>query len=119
MIEKIDLYPEKNSTFSNCVIANDFIFTSSIGESGNENFQDALKGCFITLKEELKASGATLDDIVKITLFLKKKEKREDIDKVFHKYFKQGYPSRSIIITDFLENNIMVKIDAIAYTNSK
>ena len=119
MIEKIDLYPEKNSTFSNCVIDNNFIFTSSIGESVKENFQDALKRCFVTLKEELKASGATLDDVVKITLFLKKKEKKEDLDKVFHKYFKQGYPSRSIIITDFLENNIMVKIDAIAYTNSK
>lgn len=119
MIEKIDLFPEKNSSLSNCVIANNFIFTSTIGEQDAGNFSEALKGSFIELKEELKAAGATFDDVVKITLYLKKKEDKCKINEIFNKYFKKGYPARTILVTDFLEENIQVKMDAIAYTGSE
>ena len=73
MSKKVDLYPDREYTFSSYVQAGDFIFTSHQGGVGGDVVSQ-LEAAFQSLKETLKAAGAGLDDVVKINLLLKDKE---------------------------------------------
>ena len=78
-IEFIDLNnPARNYTFSSAVKAGNFILTAHIGgfidENGNtiDDIEGQTKQCFETLKARLAAADASLNDVIKINVFLKK-----------------------------------------------
>jgi 2-iminobutanoate/2-iminopropanoate deaminase len=116
MIKKIDLEPKENYTFSSCVIAGDFIFTSHQGGALQSNHTEVqLKACFINLENTLKAANATLDDVVQINLLLKNMDEFQKIKDVFRQFFKNGFPARTSMTSEFPNDKILVQIDAIAY----
>ncbi len=127
--EFIDLSdPIRNYTFSSVVVAGNFIYTSHTGgfvdENGNiiEDIEGQTKRCFETLKSRLKAAGASLEDVIKINVLLKNTdlEKRQECFKkmreIYRSYFQKGkYPARSAWFTEFLDDECLIQIDAIAY----
>lgn len=115
MSKKVDLYPDREYTFSSYVVAGDFIFTSHQGGAHGEDIVSQLEASFQSLKETLKPEGATLDDVVQINMLLKNKDDFPRTKDVFHRVFKNGFPARTAIITDFVSPGILVQIDAIAY----
>lgn len=119
MSKKVDLYPDREYTFSSYVQAGDFIFTSHQGGSAGEDVADQLEAAFQSLRETLKTAGAGLDDVVKINLLLKNKEDFPLTKDVFRRVFKNSFPARTTIVTDFVSEGILVQIDAIAYVNKQ
>jgi len=115
MSKKVDLYPDREYTFSTYVQAGDFIFTSHQGGAGGADVVDQLEAAFQLLKDTLKAAGAGLDDVVKINLLLKNKEDFPFTKDVFRRVFKNSFPARTTVITDFVSEGILAQIDAIAY----
>lgn len=121
-IERIDLNdPEQNFTFSTCVIAGNFIFTSHqaglVDELGNklETIEAQTEQCFKNVERVLVTAGATLDDIVKITLYLRDIKDFTRMREVYRRQFKRGYPARMTATSDFIDDNCLVMLDVIAY----
>jgi 2-iminobutanoate/2-iminopropanoate deaminase len=121
-IERIDLNnPDCGFTFSSCVIAGDFVFTSHHGgydfEEGRwpEGIKAQTEQCVRNLEKTLEAAGVTLTDVVKTTVFLKKAEDFETMREVYRREFTDGYPARSGLITAFLDPECLVQMEAVAY----
>lgn len=119
MIQKLYLYPEPGETFSSCVIAGDFIFTSHQG--GGQSSDDVvvqLEATFRNLENALKAANATLNDVVQINLLLKNAADFQRAQEVFRKVFQNGFPARTTYVTEFVAPEVVVQIDAVAYKKS-
>lgn len=116
MIQKLHLHPDPKATFSSCVIAGDFIYTSHIG--GGQHSTDVvvqLEATFENLRQILQEAGATLDDVIQINLLLKNASDFRRAEEVFRKFFPSGFPARTTYVTGFLAPEITVQIDAVAY----
>ena len=121
-VKRIDLNnPDWGFTFSSCVIAGDFVFTSHHGGYDFEGSQwpgsieEQTEQCFRNLKRTLEAAGVTLDDVIKTTVFLKNARDFAKMREIYRRVFTDGYPARSGLITEFLDPECLIQIEAIAY----
>ena len=62
----------------------------------------------------LKASGSSLEKVVRCTVFLKNMGDFAAMNEVYGRYFKQQPPSRSTVEVARLPKDVLVEIDAIA-----
>ena len=117
-IKKVDL-DEQGWTYSSYVRSGDYIFTS-ICTGWGKTIEEHCENAILKLQNYLKDANATLDDVVKVTVTFKRGENFEALKTVFKKYFKNGYPARNtILVEEFLNKNILIQIDAIAYIPDK
>ena len=121
-IERIDLSdPEWGFTFSTCVIAGNFIYTAHqagmVNELGHklDTVEAQTEQCFKNLERVLVTAGATLDDIVKTTVYLRDIGDFSKMREVYHRQFKKGYPARMTATTDFIDDDCLVMIEVVAY----
>ena len=108
--------------FSPAVKAGDFIFVS-----GQGGFQDPKTGvaidgieaqtkqCMENMKKILESAGASLADVVKVTVFLGSLNDFEKMNMVYKKYFPTEQPSRATAITGLVVPNMLVEMDCVAY----
>jgi 2-iminobutanoate/2-iminopropanoate deaminase len=119
-VAKIDLNPEYGFTFSTCVVAGDFVYTSHLAgldEDGKwpESVEEQTEHCFRNLERALGAAGATLSDVVKMTVYLKNIEDFDKMRQVYRRQFTDGYPARMTATSEFIDPEILVMIEAVAY----
>jgi len=121
-IEIIDLNPkEYGFSFSSCVKAGNFIFTSHhaghLDDNGNtiEGVDAQTEWCLKKLERTLKAAGASFDDVVKTTVLLKDANDFKKMEEVYGRYFSGGFPARTTILSDFLDLNCLIQNDMVAY----
>lgn len=62
----------------------------------------------------LEAAGASLDDVVKTTVFLRNMDDFSAMNAVYAEFFKQAPPARSTIAVAGLPKNVAVEIETIA-----
>jgi reactive intermediate/imine deaminase len=71
---------------------------------------------FENIRTILAESGATLDDIIKITIFLADIRYRDAINKVRGETFKQPYPaSTQVAVAALVDPEWLVEIEAVAF----
>ena len=70
------------------------------------------------LKAVLEASGATLESVLKTTVFLKDMADFPKMNEVYARYFATNPPARSTVQAAKLPRDVSVEIDAIAATSS-
>lgn len=63
----------------------------------------------------LKAGGATLDHVVKSTIFLKSMNDFAAVNEVYGSYFKTNPPARSTVEVARLPKDVLVEIEVLAY----
>jgi 2-iminobutanoate/2-iminopropanoate deaminase len=61
----------------------------------------------------VKAAGATMDDIVKCTVYLKNIDDFRSYDEVYRTYFKKRFPARTTLEQPRFMDSRIVEIDAI------
>jgi 2-iminobutanoate/2-iminopropanoate deaminase len=66
------------------------------------------------IKAVLAASGSSLDDVVKTTVFLKNMSDFPTMNEVYGRYFGDFPPARSTVEAARLPRDVQVEIDAIA-----
>ncbi len=67
------------------------------------------------MKIALGAAGATLDDVVKVTVYLKDRNDRPRVNDVRKEYFKANKPASTLVeISRFAIEGMLVEIEAIA-----
>ena len=79
-----------------------------------ESVTDQATGALNNLKDVLASAGATLDDVVKATVFLKDMNDFAAVNQIYAQYFQAPFPSRSCVEVARLPKDMLVEIEAIA-----
>jgi 2-iminobutanoate/2-iminopropanoate deaminase len=69
----------------------------------------------VNLLEVLKAGGATAQNVVKTTIFLKSMEDFPKVNAVYGEFFGGTPPARSTVEVARLPKDVLVEIEAIAF----
>ncbi|MBT3363947.1 MAG: RidA family protein [Chloroflexi bacterium] len=107
--------------FSPAVRAGDYIFLSgSVGTKDDNGKQlttvpEQTAQCFENIKKTLAAAGASLDDLVKLTVFLCDAAEFGNMNTVYRQYMKQPYPARSTVIGGLAMPGMLLEIECVAY----
>jgi len=111
--------------FSPAIRAGDYIFVSGqigfVDAKGNEvkGIESQTRLCLENMKRVLAAASASLDDVVKVTVFLRNEEDFAKMNEIYQSYFSEDKPARSTVVAGLALPNMLIEIDCIAYQQSK
>lgn len=107
--------------YSQGIEGNNMIFTSGqlpvdleTGEVSTGNIERETRLCLEGVKAVLEAGGATLENIVKVTVFVTDIGDFSAINEVYAEYFTDHKPARSLVEVSKLPKGANIEIEAIA-----
>jgi reactive intermediate/imine deaminase len=83
------------------------------GELVSENFEGQVRQSFANMQAVIEAAGGTLDNIVKLTLFLTDLGKFSSANAIMAEIIPQPYPARSTIGVASLPKGAQFEVEAI------
>jgi 2-iminobutanoate/2-iminopropanoate deaminase len=115
--------PKPIGPYSQAVRSGNLVFLSGIipvdpatGEIIRGDVKKATEQVFKNASSILKAAGATLDDVVKVTVFMKDLAFFNEMNEVYSKWFKKPYPARTTVQVAALPRGADLEMDFIAET---
>ena len=122
MIKKVITIPgAPKLPFSPAIRAGDYIFVSGqvgfVDAKGKEvkGIEPQIRLCLENMKRVLEAAGASLDDVVKVTVFLRNEEDFSKMNEIYQGYFPKDKPARSTVVAGLVLPNMLIEMDCIAY----
>lgn len=113
--------PEAIGPYSQAVRTENFLFTSGqipinpeTGEILEGDTEKQTEQVLKNLKAVLEAGGASLESVVKTTVFLKDMADFATMNGVYARYFVENQPARSAVQAARLPKDVNVEIEAIA-----
>ena len=79
----------------------------------SDNFVEQAHQVFKNLAAVANASGGTLSDCVKLTIYLTDLSEFANLNKVMAEYFSEPYPARAAVEVSALPKGAQVEVDAI------
>ena len=122
-IIKTDKAPAAIGPYSQGIIAGNMIFTAGqiplnpkTGEMITSNIQDETKQSLDNVKAVLEEAGSTLNNAVKLTVYITNMGEFAQINEIYQQYFTDpnNYPAREVIQVSALPKGCNVEIAAIA-----
>lgn len=114
--------PAAVGPYSQGIRAGQFVYTSGqlpinplTGELVQEDIQSATRMALENVKAVLEAAGATLEDVVKVTVFVKDMENFSLINQVYSEFFANHKPARSLVEVARLPKDGVIEIEAVAF----
>ncbi len=112
--------PKPQASYSTYTRFGDLIFVA--GQVGLEpetgripaSFANQLKLVLDHIRNILESTGSSMDQVLKMNVFLKDRAYRTEYDEIFRTYFRGGFPARSTIVADLMREEFLVEIEAIA-----
>lgn len=115
--------PRAIGPYSIAVQAKRFIFTAgqiglnpSTGELVKGGLEAETRQALDNLKAILKAANASMEDVVKTTVFLKDINDFARMNVIYAEYFEKDPPARSAIQVAALPKNALIEVESIAFT---
>jgi len=107
----------KGGPYSHAVVSGNLVFVS--GQTGQlpdrkTSFEDQFNNAMEKIKRILQASGASLDNIVKTTVYIADKSYFKNLNEVYGKFFRSSPPARTTIVSGFVADDVLVEVDVIA-----
>ena len=116
--------PAAVGPYSQGIKAGQFVFTSGqlpldpkTGQLVQDDIQTATRVALENVKAVLAASGAMLEDVVKVTVFVKDMNDFSKINEVYAEFFANHKPARSLVEVARLPKDGVIEIEAIAAIN--
>ncbi|MTI66673.1 MAG: RidA family protein [Firmicutes bacterium] len=116
-----DKAPKALGPYSQGIKKGNMIFTSGqlpinteTGELLKGDIKKETEFVLENLKEVLKEGGATLEDVVKVTVFIKDMDQFSKINEVYAKYFNKNKPARSCVEVARLPLDGNIEVEAMA-----
>ncbi|NPC94943.1 RidA family protein [Bacillus sp. WMMC1349] len=112
--------PQAIGPYSQGIIVNNMFYSSGqipltpSGEMIQGDIKEQTHQVFRNLKAVLKEAGASLETVVKTTVFLADMSQFSDVNEVYGQYFDQYQPARSCVEVARLPKDAMVEIEVIA-----
>jgi len=119
--EVINITGAPNLPFSSAVKAGDYIFVSGqVGhtdDNGNKisDIEGQTRRCMDQMAKILEKTGASMQDVVKVTIFLGNVADYQKMNDVYKSYFPSEPPARSTVIAGLAIPGMLIEIDCIAY----
>ncbi len=114
-----DKAPAAIGPYSQAVEINGFVFTSGVvpfvPKSGAipEGIEAQANQAFSNLRNLIEASGCSMNQVVKTTVFIKNMEDFADINEIYKSYFAEPFPARSCVEVARLPKDVLLEIEAI------
>ena len=103
-------------SYSSAVVAGDYVFLA-LHRGFGDTFTIQFENTFEYLKKNLENLGLTLQNLVKVNVWLKNIQDLPEMEKLFNQYFKKDqFPARMTSTTEFIDADCLIMIDGIAYT---
>ena len=106
--------------YSQAIITNNTVFTSGqipvnpqTGEIP-DGVDAQARQVFENIKNLLEASGTSIGNVVKTTVFIQNMEDFAVINKIYEEYFTPPYPARSCVEASKLPKGVLIEVEAIA-----
>jgi len=87
----------------------------STGEVVEGGVESQTRRVLENIKAILEAAGYTINDVVKVTVYLVDLNDFQAFNKVYSEYFSNHYPARTTVQVSALPRNARIEIDVIAY----
>ena len=116
--------PAAIGPYSQAVKAGNLMFISGqipldpeSGDLVSQSIEDQAKQVLENVKSICEAAGCSLDDIVKISIFLTDLSNFAVVNDMMKEYFSEPYPARATVEVSGLPLGVNVEIEAIVLTN--
>jgi len=113
--------PAAIGPYSQAVRKWQFLFVSgqlpinpSTGSFVGDGITEQARQCLENLKAILEAGGASLDDVVKVVVFLMDMDDFQEMNIAYGDYFKSNFPARCCVEVARLPKDARIEIEAIA-----
>lgn len=114
--------PAAIGPYSQAVKYGNLVFTSGAlgvdpvtGAFPEGGIQAQAKQCLENLKAVLEASGSSLENVLKATVFIKEMNDFPKINEIYGQYFTKEQPGRSCVEVARLPKDALIEIEAIAF----
>ena len=105
-------------SYSSAVEAGDYVFLG-LHRGFGESFTQQIHHTFEQLRETLHTCNTSLDQLVKVNVYLKNIDDLPVMEKVFFDYFAvDQFPARMTSTTQFIDSDCLIMIDGVAYKPS-
>jgi len=107
--------------YSPGIKAGNYIFVSGqvgvVDDKGNEvkGIEGQTRQCLENVKRVLEIAGASLSDVVKVTVFLVNAEDFAKMNEVYRSYFSEDYPARATVIVGLVRPSMLIEVECVAY----
>ena len=114
--------PKPVGPYSQGVVAGCFLFVSGqipldpeTGEIVKGEFEDRVRRVLENVKAIVEAAGASLRDVVKVTVYLRDIGLFDRFNRVYQEFFREDPPARVVVEVSNLPKGVDVEVEAIAY----
>lgn len=114
--------PKPVGPYSQGVKAGGFLFVAgqipidpSTGRIVEGSFEDKVRRVLENVKAVVEAAGGSLDNVVKVTVYLKDISLFDRFNKVYAEYFPRNPPARVVVEVSNLPKGVELEVEAIAY----
>ena len=114
--------PKAIGTYSQGIKSDNFVFTSGqipinpkSGKLIKGDFKSEVKQVLINLNGVLKGGGSSLQQAIKLTVFLTDLSYFAQVNEIFDEFFPDNPPARSAVQVSALPMNARIEIDAVGY----
>ncbi len=121
-IIKTDRAPAAVGPYSQGCRAGDFIFVAGqgpldpqTGKVRGDTIEEQTRHTLENIKAILEASGASMTDVVKVTVILTDLANFKRMNEVYRTFFSEPFPPRVTYGAALALPNMLVEIDAVAY----
>jgi len=119
-IVKTDKAPGAIGPYSQAVEIDGYIFTAGqipvhpVTGKIPDGIQAQTRQSLSNVEAILASEGLTMENVVKVTVFLQDMEMFGDMNEVYGTFFKGEYPARSAVEVARLPKDVLIEIEAIA-----
>jgi 2-iminobutanoate/2-iminopropanoate deaminase len=113
--------PKAIGPYSQAIKVGNMIFTSGqigivpeTGELIQGDIEKETRQVLENLKAVLSEAGATLNDVVKVTVFIKDMGQFGRINEIYGEYFNENKPARSCVEVARLPKDVNIEVEAVA-----
>ena len=117
---KTSAAPEAIGPYSQAVTVNNIVYTSGqipvnpVSGAIPEGIEAQVKQVFENIKNLLIASGTSINNVIKTTVFIKNMQDFPVVNSVYAEYFTEPYPARSCVEVSALPKGVLIEVEAIA-----
>ncbi|MDO6445290.1 RidA family protein [Colwellia sp. 1_MG-2023] len=115
-----DNAPSAIGTYSQAVKVNNTVYLSGqiplvpeTMEIVSDDFAEQAHQVFKNLSAVCEAAGGTLNDMVKVNIFLMDLSQFATVNEVMSQYFQQPYPARAAVQVSRLPKDVAIEIDGV------
>lgn len=112
--------PAAIGPYSQAIKSNGFVFTSGqiaitpSGELIQREIKAQTRQVLTNLENILHEAGSSLDEVVKVTIYLENMEDFGVVNVIYAEYFNEHKPARSTVGVKTLPKNVLVEMDVVA-----